>query len=378
MPIFEIICLANSVKYGGRCIAGIKTDGSGWFRPVSDREYGALHEEHYLLENEREPQLFDILQIDCAHLCPQPHQPENWQISDKWWECWKWVGRATIEQLNALLAEEMKAASRTPHLLGNQRDRVEWENLQENPAKASLCLIRPQTLTWKIESYREGGKRRFRAIFTLQGIEYNLSVTDPIWRETLDRLPDGEYDAQKAIEVLNLERFAPDGFLLVISLGEPFQPAEEKGEYCFKLVAAVLNRDRARALLEEENKSETSLPHTPFAPPCAAHSLMTQALALCWDALPTTEQTLERLNQEMQAVFDTACNDFAASLPAETLSRLEKIRQKYPNAYAPWLPEDDAQLEKRFEQGDSIADLAEHFGRQPNAIRSRLKKLGLH
>jgi hypothetical protein len=35
MPTFEMICLAKSSKRGGICIAGLKTDGSGWLRPVS-------------------------------------------------------------------------------------------------------------------------------------------------------------------------------------------------------------------------------------------------------------------------------------------------------------------------------------------------------
>ena len=34
MPHWEFICLANSRKLGGHCVAGIKTDGSGWVRPT--------------------------------------------------------------------------------------------------------------------------------------------------------------------------------------------------------------------------------------------------------------------------------------------------------------------------------------------------------
>ncbi len=56
---------------------------------------------------------------------------------------------------------------------------------------------------------------------------------------------------------------------------------------------------------------------------------------------------------------------------------VEAIRQKYPNAYKPWQPADDEQLQTQYRQGKSIRELAEHFGRQPSAIRSRLTKMGL-
>ena len=81
MPAFEIICLANSTKYGGRCIAGLKTDGSGWLRPVSPRADGTLYPEHYMLDGNKEPELFDILEIECTGHRQECHQPENWIIS---------------------------------------------------------------------------------------------------------------------------------------------------------------------------------------------------------------------------------------------------------------------------------------------------------
>lgn len=27
MPVVEMVCLANSYKHGGRCVAGLRTDG---------------------------------------------------------------------------------------------------------------------------------------------------------------------------------------------------------------------------------------------------------------------------------------------------------------------------------------------------------------
>jgi len=58
-------------------------------------------------------------------------------------------------------------------------------------------------------------------------------------------------------------------------------------------------------------------------------------------------------------------------------SYLEKIRQKYPKAYAQWTENDDNALRNRYYQGLSVDELSCTFQRQPSAIRSRLRKLGL-
>jgi SMC interacting uncharacterized protein involved in chromosome segregation len=112
-----------------------------------------------------------------------------------------------------------------------------------------LCLIRPQEIYWKITTKAYSRSRKFRARFSLQQIQYDLSITDPIWLDQLDRLPDGEYSSEVVIEQLELANFNPNRFLLTISLGEPFQPSQREPMYCFKLIAAVINAENARALL---------------------------------------------------------------------------------------------------------------------------------
>jgi hypothetical protein len=49
MPTVEIICLANSRKHSGRCVAGLRTDGQGWIRPVGPSDNGTLFPWHYTL-----------------------------------------------------------------------------------------------------------------------------------------------------------------------------------------------------------------------------------------------------------------------------------------------------------------------------------------
>ncbi|MGH9800023.1 MAG: hypothetical protein ACRD82_06635 [Blastocatellia bacterium] len=57
--------------------------------------------------------------------------------------------------------------------------------------------------------------------------------------------------------------------------------------------------------------------------------------------------------------------------------RLDEIKRQYPKAYERWEPEEDRLLKEKFIAGATVNELAALFQRQPNAIRSRLTKLGL-
>ena len=56
-------------------------------------------------------------------------------------------------------------------------------------------------------------------------------------------------------------------------------------------------------------------------------------------------------------------------------NRLAEIKSRYPKAYEPWTPADDAELIAMHQQGKLIPEMAAQFQRQPSAIRSRLAKL---
>jgi hypothetical protein len=67
-----IVCLANSRKYSGRCIAGLELNGSqpgAWIRPVSSAPKGELQFEH-LYHDGGEPQVLDVIEIE--FLKPRP------------------------------------------------------------------------------------------------------------------------------------------------------------------------------------------------------------------------------------------------------------------------------------------------------------------
>ena len=56
--------------------------------------------------------------------------------------------------------------------------------------------------------------------------------------------------------------------------------------------------------------------------------------------------------------------------------QVAEVRREHPNAYLPWTAEADAALLAAHQAGHDVAALADTFGRQPSAIRSRLNHLG--
>lgn len=59
------------------------------------------------------------------------------------------------------------------------------------------------------------------------------------------------------------------------------------------------------------------------------------------------------------------------------MSKIDKLRETFPNAYRPWKTEEDTKLRNMFHDGTPARELMTSFGRQPGSIRARLVKLGL-
>lgn len=64
-------------------------------------------------------------------------------------------------------------------------------------------------------------------------------------------------------------------------------------------------------------------------------------------------------------------------LIGEPVYSIYAARQENPNAYDPWTEEADAKLRQMWEEGISVPEIADHFGRKQSAIIVRMKKLGL-
>jgi hypothetical protein len=221
VPTIELIVLTKSKKLGGKCIAGLRTDGGGWVRPVAPSEDGTLFREHYTLNNGSEAQALDVVRIPFEHPRPEIHQPENWLIGKK---PWRLVERPASATSQRVLWSRVESG---PTLLGNQSDRISVRTLDNTPAQASLTLVIPNQIEWII-TQNIRGRRQTRAAFSLRRVSYDLVITDPEWENYLSGFSPGSYSPRE----VGIER--DKKALLTISLGEPFHCD------CYKLVASVL------------------------------------------------------------------------------------------------------------------------------------------
>lgn len=57
--------------------------------------------------------------------------------------------------------------------------------------------------------------------------------------------------------------------------------------------------------------------------------------------------------------------------------KIIELRKRYPRAHRRWTQQEDNQLATLFSEGQSVHDIANTIGRNPSAIRRRMKKLGL-
>jgi hypothetical protein len=137
MPYQEIICLVNSKMEGGKCVGGLKTDGSGWVRPVAAPRGGPLTPQQIGLQDGYEPRLLDLISIEITSPRPEPHQPENWVIGSKRWEFLK---RATDIEFAHLFESRLELG---PNLLGNQQETIPAQTFLRKPVSSSFALVAP-------------------------------------------------------------------------------------------------------------------------------------------------------------------------------------------------------------------------------------------
>jgi len=213
------ICLANSRKTSGRCIAGKEYKNNsigGWIRPISERENHEISELDRRYEDGSTAQVFDIINISLKAKANHPAQVENYTIDDGYY--WSKQGRFS-GNLNELLDTPTSLWANGYSSYNGANDRVPVTSVL-TPCQ-SLYFISPQNLRIivKVESAEFGNaKKKVRADFHYSGTNHIISITDP----EIERV----YLAQ------GIGTYTPTGRIYItVSLGE------EWDGYYYKLVA---------------------------------------------------------------------------------------------------------------------------------------------
>lgn len=170
----QIICMGNSYKNGGRCLAGIevKRDFNGrlsvveningsprWIRPVNGDGNCGLPE--FLVGSY---EIFDILEIDITGIVPTGAHSENVHFSSI-----RKVGR--LNRVNySLLCDNNHNL-----LFGDRGNAITTDQFEL--CDYSLMFIKPENpiINTQINEY---GHEKFRIVFTYNGVRYDLPLTD--------------------------------------------------------------------------------------------------------------------------------------------------------------------------------------------------------
>lgn len=244
------ICLANSFKYGGRCIAGIEirlsedgktfrvVDDQGeprWMRPVQ-RE---TNHKEIPTETARNIRILDVIELSNTEACGTGCQNENFYYSRM-----RIIKSLPFSQkvLQALL-------SKRDFVLHSQGRFLTHMEYCAN--KGSLMLIEPEEPEIiREEKIKEGIKKiQYKARFLYKGNEYLVSVTDPRYLERMEGYSN----------VPLIGKFPTGTFYFAISLTE--EPIEVDNQLQhYKLIAGIIDTRSVEADAQQDARNE-SLPY---------------------------------------------------------------------------------------------------------------------
>jgi len=217
----QIVCLANSRKLGGRCVAGKELHGDeeicAWVRPVSKGETDELLFHNMRFENGELPKPLDIITVPLIKHNPRTYQTENYLIDDS--QCWVKNGKLQSSNLSKLCDPVDLLWINGYHSSNGYNDRVPQVKA-ERILSSSLLFVKPDILSILVKD--EFNKRKVRAKFSFKEKAYLLAVTDPVIENKYQRRNVGTYHFGEPIPYL------------CVSIGEPYD------NYCYKLVATII------------------------------------------------------------------------------------------------------------------------------------------
>lgn len=226
----RVVCLANSYKHQGRCIAGIDQLSGEWIRPISNLDDGRIPVDSSLIKVE-EISILDIVDIPFnSSAIRTGHEIENCSYTDSPWQI---IGKANSSDLLRHCEHELLYSDYgrvIPFDYFRQLSPVRTLQLIE---VKSLCCYKNDSSKWK------GVIADKKYDFS----NFELSITDPI-----------------ALEKLNEGEFLSPHCLLCMSLSQPFIPFNPNAQFCYRLIAGIIEfLPEIEMILMEMNKASWSI-----------------------------------------------------------------------------------------------------------------------
>ena len=160
----RIVCLANSFKLYGRCLAGILLDDNNipikpniWFRPISKTKHGEVDTAIVSHIN-----LLDIIELEVSDFIDKNnYQSENVYFTDN-----------SIRKIGVLDKKYLDNMIETDSLIfGNRKKAI---------SKDCICFLQKSLMFIKIESYEVTENEKIKISFEYKGTFYKeITITDP-------------------------------------------------------------------------------------------------------------------------------------------------------------------------------------------------------
>jgi len=211
----RFVCLGNSFKEGGRCLAGILLDVNNnpilefgkpqWIRPTCNTLHGEVPNCFALSYH-----LLDILEINNATPAPNHYQSENVHFDE--------MG---IQRVGTFDKNRLKSLCEDRRYIFKTR----YPSLSEDVIQEltySLMLIKPTQFEVVERVYEDREAPQQRMVFSYNNFTYDFSITDPVFLRNYQANHDYLDDIQEV--------------LLSLSVSVKYPPTERY----YKLVAGVI------------------------------------------------------------------------------------------------------------------------------------------
>lgn len=171
-----VLCLANSRKYRGRCIAVKTVDDTEhvWMRPISGSPNGELDPSECLLMGpspSRPIHPLDVVEMDFYSRPGYCANPEDCPVHLGPWKHSETVASAMLSEY-----EDSPESSPIPRDPNCPSDRISSGFDESNPPTRTLWLLHVDKVRLVDRSYKES--HNWHAQFEWAGVGYDLGVTD--------------------------------------------------------------------------------------------------------------------------------------------------------------------------------------------------------
>ena len=239
----RIIVLANSIKNGARCVAGVQwpvprvdlsvdavdpdLTRNQWIRPITAAGDGELPPECMQLEHGGPILIGDVIDVPLLQQANDPVHPEDWLVDAA--RLWRRVGT-----MNSLTVLDLEEHPEDLWLLSKlHSDRAPAAFFLNKQKHQSIFLIRPVDfhveLSVVLNQFKKKNQKKYRAKFEYRGMSYDLGLTDPMFTKKYCQVFPAVGEKPLVVRPPSCSRA-----LITVSLTPKFN------DYHYKVVAAVV------------------------------------------------------------------------------------------------------------------------------------------